>query len=525
MQDTDPNAPPHSESAEAARARRLAALRTLASQQLGGALDGAGALGRAQPGERSHAPAGPTAPEAPTASARPRRRGRALVVGVGVVALCVIVVIIGVFSRTLPFKLPFGAPANASLPPITTRSITPLNDGMSCFADATWAPTGADFALLGYQRDCPTLFNAGTFTTGMITIYSATTGKPVGQILLDKLLTSQPTFPQDTQVIVYQHLLWSPDGQRLAVTYEAETYGFGASGFYPQILAAGALVVHADGSHPQAVIIPSASLPSAAPTAGIEVDLSTGKLLAPPTLAPDAVAYRWGANGSLSAITAPGAGMGAVGSSSGSQQFSVWQPGVLEPGLTSTDPTVPNNIQTISNLYLWNTSVAAWSPGGRYLYAPLTINRRIRLPGTPASTANIPNELEADSRVAIAPHDAAQIGLYPALTPTNVTPLEYGEGFLPATDVAWRPDGRVLAAQPLIGPTQNVTTLTLYNCATGKVIQKLTHDAQGTEIFQDNTGTRVGDGLIRWSPDGARLALADPAFGTVTFWTFNTTLI
>ncbi len=539
MQETDPNAPPESaasesaasESAEAARERRLRALRTLASQQLGGALggpldDGGRAWSHASAGAPT-APAPPAAPAEPGARPGSRRRGRALAVGVGVVTLCVVVVAVAAFnSARLPLQLPFNQHPAAPLPPITTRSINPLNDGMSCFADATWSPNGNLLALLGYQRGCPDLFFAGSFTTGMITIYSATTGKPKTQILLDHLLTSQPNFPQNVGIIKYQNLLWSPDGQRLAITFAVENESFiGAGGFTLQILATGVLLLNADGSHVHAITILNPSLSASAGATGVEVDLTTGKTLTPPALSASAVAYRWGANGQLTALTNPADGTGAVGSPSGGPQFSVWQPGALEPGLASTDPTVPGNIQTIPNLYLWNTSVAAWSPDGRYFYAPLTVNRRIQLPGTPAAAANVPHELEADSGVTISPHDAAQAALYPTLLATGETDLEYSEGFLPATDVAWQPDGRVLAAQPLIGSTQNVTTLTLYNCANGKIIQKLTHDTQGTEIFQDNTGTRVGDPLVRWSRDGAHLALADPAFGTITLWTFNKPLV
>ena len=542
MQETDPNAPPASESAEAARERRLRALRALASQQLGADAPAGGGVdvragGRAAAGAAAPASTPPDAPAAPPAPERPRRRGRALRIGVGVIALCVVVVAVGVFNGIIPLKLPFNRQAPASLPPITTRSITPLTDGMTCYADATWAPTGELLAVLGYQRGCPNIFNTGTFSTGMIIIYNAATGKPKSQFMLDQLLTSQSNFPPNAQIIHYQNLLWSPDGKRLAITYVAEAYSVDANNnFAPLVLAAGVLLVNVDGSHPQVIVVPGSSLNPVVPNvgvstgdiatiSGIEVDLTTGKLLTAPSLLPSAVAYRWGANGQLTAVTDAAAGMGAVGSPSGSQQFSVWQPGALEPGLSSTDPTVPGNIQTIPNLYLWNTSVAAWSPGGRYLYSPLSISRRIQLPGATAPTTNIPNELSADSGVTIAAHDAAQVGLYLPLTVSGETAVEYSEGFLPTTDVAWQPDGRVLAAQPLIGAVQNVTALTLYNCATGKVIMKLAHDTQGTEIFQDNTGTRVGDGLVRWSPDGAHLALADPGFGTVTFWAFNTPLV
>ncbi|PWT74052.1 MAG: hypothetical protein C5B60_07330 [Chloroflexi bacterium] len=80
-----------------------------------------------------------------------------------------------------------------------------------------------------------------------------------------------------------------------------------------------------------------------------------------------------------------------------------------------------------------------------------------------------------------------------------------GSGLL----VAWRPDGRLLA----VDATAPVDAVTLYDCATGKVVTTFKPDTnKGVASLEQEANALI------WSPDGLHLALYDTSGGVISLW-------
>src|SRR5262249_52276847 len=120
--------------------------------------------------------------------------------------------------------------------------------------------------------------------------------------------------------ISFEHVIWSPDGQRLAVTFELAAH-------YPSV--SGVVLVSRDGEHVQIFLYHH---PSSAAWY-TEWDLDQAASTSPALLSlPPALAYQWGKNGALVPVTllthttVPGASpLDLVGNPDGSRTFSIWQ--------------------------------------------------------------------------------------------------------------------------------------------------------------------------------------------------------
>jgi hypothetical protein len=78
--------------------------------------------------------------------------------------------------------------------------------------------------------------------------------------------------------------------------------------------------------------------------------------------------------------------------------------------------------------------------------------------------------------------------------------------------LAWRPDGRVLAAQLAAtygNPAQHIVIL--YDCATGRQLATLTPPAPSATSQKDPS-------YLSWSPDGMRLLAFDGVSDEGTLW-------
>lgn len=83
-------------------------------------------------------------------------------------------------------------------------------------------------------------------------------------------------------------------------------------------------------------------------------------------------------------------------------------------------------------------------------------------------------------------------------------------------DVAWRFDGRVVAASILTSSTRDQVNVgpaqvRLYDCASGRLLGTL----QGQLL--PNT-QQAGALYLRWAPDGSHLVLLDTGTGKLTIW-------
>ncbi len=377
--------------------------------------------------------------------------------------------------------------------PYTSKPRPTEQDDLSCLVDAAWAPGSKYVAVVGYRLNCPQ--NAAV--PSLVNIYNVSTGKLLKQLLPDSAIlhalnvlyysfsSTQAKPPAgwrainpSVQQFDYSHLLWSPDGQRLALTFSTAT-------FVPPLN--GVLLINMDGKHPQILLrVQSPSNPLYT-----EWDVKRGVAVPLAPLRP-AVAYRWGASGSLIPIIPITSNQvpsplppGPVGNPTGSSTFTIWQSGFANWML----------LEHQSSVYTWSTDFAAWSPDGRYLINGIGLKGLLSRPGLALPTQQSLVTHHLDQQPLLPAHDAALLRvatLYSA--------------------VAWRPDGRILAAY------NSEDLVELYDCATGRRIGALR--PQSNNGFVD--GSNV---LLRWSPDGSHLLLSSVRWGLVTVWEPRQTLV
>ena len=390
----------------------------------------------------------------------------------------------GLLQQASPVQ---SSPASLNLASPQTR--VRGQDGIVCLLDAQWSPRGDAIAVLGYEDTCPTNHNA----PGVLNMYNARTGKLTAQWQLDDtilsiiggwglskhgvLATSSFQTPGTGSAnrgssrllpFSYMHVMWSPDGQRLALSFIV---------YMQQQPSFGILIMNVNGHFTHIIIQP----PAIDQRTPVEWDLVTDQPLGF-TPVPSAIAYRWQANGSLVPFVPlsnrpqqPIPLTGPVGNPDGSALFTIWQPG-------STTFT------TIAGYYGWSTSFSAWSPDGRYLVDDIILQGFYKPP------SSIIPDIQALAKLKLR-HNRL-------LSSRNVAALELLQG---SPLVSWRPDGRVLATYFTRG------MIVFYDSRTGQSLEALTLPASQHLL----TGTLA---LLRWSPDGSHLLLSSPSYGLLNIW-------
>jgi WD40 repeat protein len=342
--------------------------------------------------------------------------------------------------------------------------------------DNAWSPDSQYFAVLGNEGSCSCVVHE----PGLLNVYNArSTGKALQHLHLDYLLLQsldERPLSRDRHglSIEYMHVLWSPDGKRLAVTFvdtEQPSLFFGL------------LLMDMKGQHAQVLLQPR--------TTSIHLDdewdvvRGVPVLLPPP---PPALFYRWGTEGhlipqaSLSSKTMPPAPpTGPVGSPDGGQTFTIWQPGLASPLHLNNGLVV----------FRFNTTFAAWSPDGRYIVEGLGLQ----------------NVTEQHGATALFPlMSSYRTGDTPLLSISGET---ISRAVSSMTAVAWSPDGRILAAYAVGKP------VTLYDAATGRRLLSLPPPPR--QVFLQGIV-----GILRWSPDSSALLLSGEQWGAVALWRLGT---
>lgn len=398
---------------------------------------------------------------------------------------------------------------------------------MSFLEDMAWSPDGRRIALLGCLSDeAGPCEDAQHYIPNVVLIYDAASAKLVTRIHPDGPVLAElhvldpadiPVFPfagaeskppvlVNVNVIGFQ-VLWSPDGRHLALLFRANVPPRqGQSNYWN-----GVVLVKSDGTHSQALF-------DLNPQPGITIwNLAAGVSLpaasASPafTSFPSALAYRWGADDTLLSetplvpgVVPPAPSLAPVGNPDGGTRFTLWQPGSVTP-ITNSDPTAP---PAPPSAFSFNATFAAWSPDSTRLadlsafsYAtPVLVSAGQQPPDLPVQYSG-PGGPKQPSFLTV--RDKALQHLLDLGPVPNVAESGW--------DVAWRPDGRVLAAYGISTTPDSPHPVTLYDCASGRQLAAL----------QPPTGTLVPDGfnggILRWSPDGTRL-LSYIQRNSLTIW-------
>lgn len=451
------------------------------------------------------------------------RRQRLWRISGTVAALLAIGVVLFSAFHIGPFKQPSALSARRSAQALSAAQI-----GTTCYTDAAWSPDSTRVALVGYQGSCV----ASDYVPGIVAVYDASSGHvatwflPDGDImraLAGSTLGAQPP-PQPnisaraaTQanqaraakepIIYYQHIIWSPEGHRLALTFSV----YPLSQATPSVLLRydGVIVVQTSGAlsqillRPQELTVPLSTawdLTQNRPfeTPPVPPYASSPAFVWDVTRAP-ALAYRW-SGGAIAADTplrsdAPPAASsgGLVGNPDGGARWSIWQPGVVEVPFRG------------SNFLIWNTSFTAWSPDGRYLIDAVGLAARVDAGALSPAVQQGLASLRLDGIPLLGMRD-------PALQQvTRSIPHDSTDPNARQIAVAWRPDGHVLAAYSVGpgGPTG--IAVALYDTTTGNKLISLLPLANSGISLSSTT-------IMRWSPDGSHLLLVSAPLGTVTLW-------
>lgn len=459
------------------------------------------------------------------ASARPpRRRIPALV-------LALIVVIAGIAGGVA-----LRGRAGSTGPTIPKQlTINLLRTDLTCqspFGGIAWSPDASEIALIGYYQGCGGPYLPGNGTTpGLVEVYDTRNGRLTSTLQLDGIILGQvtPTLPASVTAYLTKHdlslksvlafgytsVLWSKDGQRLLVPFTVwepsappgippgSPAGVVPS-WYQGFTVAGLLTMAPNGTGARVALAPSTG--QQYDLVSTEWNLQTNTPIAIPDAlnanahAADATkplgGIAWGANGQLQVMPATQANLvnAPIGNAAGSQQLSVWQPGMMAPNLKYSNSVTTPQPPTWDGTFGWVMILNALSPDGNYLLA------NAFLPVVP-----IPPVRDAGQRSALN-------------TLTSVAHAGGAPWALQDT-LAWRPDGAELAmwhnAPTAPGPDGSEPApspvVTVYDTHTGNILTTLTaHDPP-----QLTTPTTTA--VLAWSADGTRLAYVDTE-DILTLW-------
>lgn len=420
---------------------------------------------------------------------------------VGAVALVCVLLVVGTYASTLRHFF--------ATQPARPFTLPAERDGMACVSDIAWSPDSRQIAVAGYEHlGC----GADAYATPLILVYDALSGKLVRRIepeatllpalhrLLPNLSLPGDTARGDIELLIYQNfLLWSPDGRQLGLVFLA--VAFPQTGWKS---ITGLFATNADGSEPRAYLH---ALDPAKTVSAREWDTQTGAMLdgtvplGPYGTMPSAMAYTWDSGGHLS-IAEPtpdssipfASSKSPVGNPTHDASFSVWQPG-------SVISVARWDTSGYSEGYEWSTRFAAWSPDGRYVVNLINVLAYLSLSEEASARVSVPQSAQGP-QVILPVRDAALLALMWAAPPQAQT----GEW-----EVAWRPDGRELAAFRLGGSTAE--SAGVYDCVSGRELASLPLATAPWNAFLAGLSP-----LLRWSPDGTHLLLFSPQLGAITLW-------
>lgn len=421
------------------------------------------------------------------------RRRRVQLAATTVIILVALAVLLGL-NGSLSGLLATVRPATVahSLPtrfvPVYTPVAIQSQDGIACLVTSLWSPDSRQIAVLGYDQDCPQALARSM--PGRLNIYDAASKKLIRQLRLDTLLTPLITKrlgQQGDSSIQYDNALWSSRGDEVVLSFSLITSS--------ESTIAGLLFLTENGRVSRLLLGNPLFASSNAPSYrewDLERGVQTVVYVNSPsqysnTNIPTAAAYTWGKNGALEPVSVPADKLGPVGNPLADATFTIWQPGFT--GLAGTFPGTPT---PQGSFPVWSTQFAAWSPDGRYLIEQIYAGGRFIMPRQPTLSQQELAALNIQSLGLLSVRDKALAQIVAALL-TSGNP-----------SLAWRPDGRVLAAD-------YSGQIVIYDCATGKKLASLLPPGKPINL-------NGGGEILAWAPDGSHLLLSSAVWGLLSVW-------
>lgn len=388
----------------------------------------------------------------------------------------------------------------------------------SCIVASAWSPDSAQVAIL---RDSLCVPN-GAQPGPSVLIFNGVTGS-----LVNAFPFNAPSFDatippgstgQTSDRVDLVNVSWSPDGFQVAIPFIIGPLNA------PSPVTLGLALLTVRGPDVGALRIstltsstftPSDPLMQSGPHTIIEWDTQAAQRTL--TLTPS-YAYQWSVNGALEPIAPPsaqGAPSSPAGGASASGVFSMWRSGHIWS--VNALACAVGGEKPLPHPYIaLNLTTLAWSPDGRYI-AGVNVSGRYDPPATPANATPTPRDPGTDCTAGPPPdplplapvHDA---GLRSALALVGAT----GSASM---DLAWRPDGRRLAAVTF-NTAGSENAILLYDCRTGAVLKRYTagqfpiNGPPGTGPAKNFNEVFTGGA---WAPNGQRLLIEATGTGAVPF--------
>lgn len=430
---------------------------------------------------------------------------------VAIVGLIILLSASGVFSALLAAlaQTSHSSAVANSQPNLLVPSHIGQEDGLSCLMDAAWSPDSSQVAVLGYANDCPN--PQYQYEPGLLNLYNAHSTRLIAHLHPDiailSALKKQFAQTKPPMVIYYNNVIWSPNGQYLALPFNAGSFLNNAGPIFD-----GLLLISQNGQ--QHVFLHKDLLTSvtqsyvtwdvqrgitSVPYAGSSQSSNSENIFTLPT----ALTYHWSADGQLlpGVIASSGnsssisnSSIGPIGNPDGGSSFSIWQPG----SATWTDQN-GNGATHLPGVYLWQTLFTAWSPDGRYLIYGLVAGSLLHIPGQKPLSPRDLKDLGVNQYSTIQVRNTAFIQLLRSLSSSA------GSSGGVSANVSWRPDGREVAVN-------SAGSVTVFESSTGHKLATMLPQ----HLYPLNLNGGTGD-ILRWSPDGTHLLLASTTWG-ISIW-------
>lgn len=406
-----------------------------------------------------------------------------------------------------------GAPAAIS----TVRTAQLL-----CPSGAAFSSDGAELAVIGSTRSCHAApYGLSSVNGHVLALFDAHLGTLQRTIPLDPLLGLDPYAPRAAQRIAavrYVGLGWAPGSKKFAVAYT--TFDSATAISFEHVIGSGLLLIDTT-SGTAAVIRGDAGFFSPTGTASAYPVWNLDRLtVSPPAASGAGLTYSWSANGAivpvtpldgrpLSQLPVSAGARYPVGEPDGDSTFTLWQPGVLlGRGIVNAGRRRDTFV----------TAFPTWSANGAFATlmlagaaVPASASDTSRADATPPSGSSAPAVPLPASLPLVPARDAAL---------ASVTAEIGAAGW---ALVAWNPAGTLLAS--INCGDGHGPVLEVRSTATGNVLGTarvpLPAGEPGCRVFDapETLGVYPApDELLRWSPDGHTLLVADERASTLSLW-------
>ncbi len=434
-------------------------------------------------------------PQSSLATKPPSRR-RVPVALIAVTAVVLISVVDAAWQGWLPWQR--SKPVTTD----TTISVNLADNNLHCPSAAVWSPDDKRIAVLAQLGACAN-GNFGIIEPNVVALFD-TQGNLERMLYPDTIVlgakaptTAQPTPTVDTDSSAiapayaeYFAMSWSPDGKRLALTYEAtlpysqETNTFESGLVFLPTGGADGEKLSGFNQSPYDIW-----------------DIQTRKQIQGDNTAQVfALAYHWSAQGTLTPVE-DAATSGPIGNPAAGQRFTIWQPGSIY-------------LDREKQAFDFSASCMVWSPDGRYLAPNFGFGGEL----TQSASGIVRQD---DGAYQLPYRDKALL----IATSQLKSPSNPDAQMMP---VSWRSDGRLLAAMepnPLIdlilknGDGSVIPDakeqIAIYDSATGEKRLTLATKPLANRL---QLATVQFHPLLRWSSSGQRLFLLDTSFDSLTIW-------